>query len=176
MAETLSRKEGRICSVADRKIEPRMKPSPACGRNQFKSLSCVSWLFSIERCWKKITTKHTKYTKLAQQKSSTDFHRWGSISRAISSVKICAICGNRIVGNHHAARGLRFGAEKFFARRANLSCVFYGFAPIIVKSVFDPRSIRGYFFYPNLHSARHTKNRTGCITKTKHEVLFVKLT
>ena len=41
-------------------------------------------------------------------------------------MKICAICGHRIVGNHHAARELRFGAEKFFARRANLNCLFYG--------------------------------------------------
>ena len=27
---------------------------------------------------------------------------------------------------------------KFFARHVNLNCLFYGFAPIVVKSVFDP--------------------------------------
>ena len=52
---------------------------------------------------------------------------------------------------------MRFGAEEIFARRANLNCLYYGFSPIVEKSVFHPCFIRGYF----------------CITKTTHkEIAF----
>jgi hypothetical protein len=106
-------------------------PSAAFGRNQIKSISCLSsfsWSPSVnsmreEPRKKRKTRKHTEEKFIHRLRR---FPQMKLIPRPFQSAKICAICGStRSSTNILLSRSYASAPTKFFARRANLNCLYY---------------------------------------------------
>src|SRR5260221_13912089 len=110
---------------------PRIEPSPAFGRNQISFVYFVCFVVTLHSS--DVERDDHETHEIHETCRRYVIHRFRSFAQmtsgptAIESVKICAICGST-----HSSTYIKgplsyvLAPTEFFARRANLNCLYYG--------------------------------------------------